>query len=188
MSTKKVHYRSFSEIHKPIDENIAHIDRFVYVDAFNVVVPQNYHHATRMATFKKEYQGREFFFYSKNITDKNYSKTTIKLVPGQKFLVKVFRIEDWVKGEKLLTSDDCLVFLRSQKAVLVGPQGASLAYEQNQTVDKWLISLASVNEENSNSEVLFMWKSSSGGCNSFITKHFEYNLLVTRYLLCFCYE
>jgi hypothetical protein len=74
-------------------------------------------------TFGKEHR-KEFYYYDDNITSKNFSKATTKLVPGRKFQVKVFQITGTV------TSEGCMAQLRSQKAVLVGAQGASLAYEQ----------------------------------------------------------
>ena len=57
------------------------------------------------------------------LTDTNFAKTPA-LVPGKKFLVKVFQI----KG--VVTSDDCLAQLKRVKATLTGAQGESVAYEQ----------------------------------------------------------
>ncbi len=111
-------------------------DRFELVDSFDVVVPDGYDHATRLGTFWREH-GEEFDCYNPSITDENYSGATNKLVPGRGFRVKVFQIRG------VVSSDDCLAHLRSQKAVLVGAQGASLAYEQGKNmlpVNRWSVS------------------------------------------------
>ena len=111
-------------------------DHFEEIGSFEVTVPANYDHTTCLDTFGKEHR-KEFYHYNKNLTDKNFSKATTKLTPGRKFKVKVFQIKEQV------SSDDCLVYLKSQKAVLVGAQGASLAYEQANnkfSVSRWSIS------------------------------------------------
>jgi len=96
--------------------------RFKLANAFNIVVPKGYDHATRLTDFAAAH-GSEFNYYNSDITDKHFNKATTKLVPGRKFKVKVFNITETV------TSEDCLNFLYSQKAVLAGAQGASLVYE-----------------------------------------------------------
>jgi|SRR3989344_827495 len=98
-------------------------DRFTFTHSFNIVVPPDYNHATCLAVAKKDH-GAEFAYWNLAITDENFTRSTTKLVAGRKFVVKVFQIS----GSP--SSEDCLAFLRSQKAVLVGAQGASLAYEQ----------------------------------------------------------
>ncbi len=110
--------------------------RFELINTFSIVVPQGYAHATRLASFSKEHR-KEFYSYNGTITDKNYVKATTKLEPGRKLKVKVFQIKGGV------TSDDCLTQLCSQKAILVGAQGASLAYEQKKDelpVNHWSVS------------------------------------------------
>jgi len=111
-------------------------DRFELVNTFSIVDPQGYDPATRLDSFSKEHR-KEFYYYNDAITDKNYAKATTKLEPGRKFKVKVFQIKERV------TSEDCMAHLRSQKAVLVGAQGASLAYEQSKDqlpVSRWSVS------------------------------------------------
>ncbi|MDD3102107.1 MAG: hypothetical protein PHE59_03110 [Patescibacteria group bacterium] len=96
--------------------------RFKLANAFEIVVPKGYDHATRLTVFKATH-GKEFYYYNPEITDKNFDKATTKLLPGRKFKVKVFQITETVNSE------DCLKFLKTQKAVLTGAQGASLVYE-----------------------------------------------------------
>jgi hypothetical protein len=96
--------------------------RFKLADAFDLIVPDGYDHDTCLTTFVAAH-GSEFVYRNPNITDDNFRQATTKLVPGRELRVKIFQITETV------TSEDCLTFLRSQKAVLVGAQGASLVYE-----------------------------------------------------------
>ncbi len=110
-------------------------DKFELLTTFEVTVPEGYNHASHLDTFKVAHES-EFYYYNPNITDANYGRATMKLVPGRKFQVKVFGI--W-RG-KQVTSDECLDKLRYENGVLVGAQGASLAYEQgkaNLPKGKW---------------------------------------------------
>lgn len=110
--------------------------RFKLANAFDLTVPDGYVHDTRLTTFKTAHGG-EFSYLNPGITDENFKQATVKLAPGRKFKIKVFHITETV------TSDDCLIFLRSQKAVLVGAQGASLVYELAKSklpVNRWSIS------------------------------------------------
>lgn len=97
--------------------------RFQLATTFDIAVPADYNHATRLDTFKRKY-GKKFCYYNNDITDSNFSRATTQLAPGQQLKVKVFQITETV------TSEDCLAFLRSQNAILVGAQGATLTYEQ----------------------------------------------------------
>lgn len=116
-------------------------DRFEFLKSFEVTVPEGYNHATRLDTFRAAHQNhtnKEFYFYNDATTDANYAeKATTKLTAGRKFTVKMFGIK------KTVTSDDCLKKLRAENAVLVGAQGASLAYEQKKDElpkGKWSVS------------------------------------------------
>lgn len=116
-------------------------NRFELLKSFDVTVPEGYDHGTRLDTFRVAHQSeenKEFYFYNDAITDANFAaKATTKLVAGRQFTVKVFGIIERV------TSDDCLAKLRFEKAVLVGAQGASLAYEQKKDElpkGKWSVS------------------------------------------------
>lgn len=99
--------------------------RFALVTTFDITVPADYVHATQLATFKKEY-AKQCYFYNEAITDANFAKATTKLTPGRKFKVKVFK--QAVAGTT--TSEELMAFLRSQKAIFTGAQGASLVFAQ----------------------------------------------------------
>ena len=96
--------------------------QFELVKTFEVTVPVDYDHATRLTKFGKAHC-EEFYYYSDAITDTNFAKTPA-LTPGKKFLVKVFQIHG------IVSSEDCLTQLRCVKATLTGAHGASLVYEQ----------------------------------------------------------
>jgi hypothetical protein len=96
--------------------------RFELVKTFDITVPENYKHGVRLDSFRKEHK-KEFYYYNEAITDKNFENATTKLEPGRKLKVKVFNIKETV------TSTDCMEFLKSQKAILLGAAGASLCYE-----------------------------------------------------------
>ena len=161
--------------------------RFELINTFSIVVPQGYAHATRLASFNKEHR-KEFYSYNDAITDKNYAKATTKLEPGRKLKVKVFQIKERV------TSDDCLTQLRSQKAILVGAQGASLAYEQKKDelpVDRWSVSFdekdALWEDGDGRHRVPHVYRF-SGGNFEFGLGFFERGWSVGRCLPCFCDE
>lgn len=98
-------------------------ERFELMTEFEITVPENYVHATRLASL----HGGEFYSLNDNITDDNFARVTTQLVPGGKFKVKVFR--QIISG--LTTSEERMAFLRGREAVVFfGAQGASLVYEQ----------------------------------------------------------
>lgn len=162
-------------------------DRFELLNTFSITVPQGYDHATRLASFSKEHR-EEFAYYNDAITDMNYAKATTKLEPGRKLKVKVFQI----KG--LVSSEDCMAHLRSQKAIFVGAQGASLAYEQKKDelpVNRWSASFdekcALWEDGDGDHGVPCVYRNSVGGFG-FDLGGFEYDWYDDDCLLCFCDE
>ena len=162
--------------------------RFRFVTAFDIVVPEDYDHATRLDMFRDRHS-REFDNYNPAITDANYAaKATIKLAPGRRLKCRVFWINEAV------SSDDCLGFLRNQKAILTGAQGASLAYEQGK--DRLPKSRYYVSFDDKDA----LWKDSdshhmlpsvypySYGAFDFLLGLFETESVNVCGLLCFCDE
>ena len=159
--------------------------RFELADTFEVVVPKDYNHTTRLDSFRKAHE-QEFYYYNPAINDKNYGNATTKLVPGRRFLVKIFQIKEKV------SSDDCLGFLKGQKAVLVGAQGASLAYEQGKDklpISRWSVSFdekdALWEDADGDRRVPYVGRR-SGGDFPFDLGYFEVDWADGRCLLCFC--
>ena len=97
--------------------------RFALSAAFEMRIPDNYNHATQLASFEKENR-KKFYSYNGDITDAHYAKVTNKLTPGKIYEAKIFGIT------KRVTSEDCLEFLKTQKAILVGAQGISVVWQQ----------------------------------------------------------
>ncbi len=110
--------------------------RFIPLKTFQFTVPENYNHSTQLASFKKENR-KKFCFYNDNITDENFKNATNKLTPGKIYEAKIFGIT------KRISSEDCLAFLKTQKAILVGAQGISVVWQQAKEQfpkGKWTIS------------------------------------------------
>jgi hypothetical protein len=98
--------------------------RFVFKTSFDIVVPEDYDHDTRLGVFIHKH-GHEFNRYEMNINDRAYvNKALIRLTPGQRIKCKVF----WINGE--VCFHDCFRFLMDQNATLLNAQGITLAYEQ----------------------------------------------------------
>ena len=98
----------------------------VLADLGIITVPNDYNHATRLATFLKMNR-KKFYDVNKNITDANFSRPSRILKPGAKIRVRAFK--QIVDGTT--TSEERMAFLAAHKmAVYTGAQGASLVFEQ----------------------------------------------------------
>lgn len=160
-------------------------DRFVLINTFNLEVPADYNHDTQLASSKRE-NGREFAYYNEDITDWNFSSATTILRPGREFKVKIFQIKATV------SSEDCLEFLRTQKAVLVGAQGLALTRDkrgEELPQDRWTVSFDEKNylfkDAVGDRRVPNMRRFSDGGWK-FILGRFGVDWLDGNCLLCFC--
>lgn len=96
--------------------------RFKLLKSFELTVPATYDHSTQLASFRGNHR-KDFYYYNVAIVDENFAKVTNKLVPGRTYTVKIFGINQSV------SSEDCLAFLETQNAMLVGAQGISLVWE-----------------------------------------------------------
>ncbi len=105
-----------------LPNRLASDSRFKLLNAFELTVPEGYIHESQLASFSKNYK-KDFYYYNDNITDENFSKATNKFVPSRTYKVKIFGINQPVGSE------DCLTFLKAQKAILAGAQGISLVWE-----------------------------------------------------------
>lgn len=63
------------------------------------------------------------FCFNEDFCSKNFVKSTGTLVPGKSYKIKIFQI----KGN--VSTEDCVSFLRNQKAIMLGGQGLALAYD-----------------------------------------------------------
>jgi hypothetical protein len=94
-------------------------------DLGTITVPNDYNHATRLATFLAANR-RLFYGPDGNITDAKFPNPSRILKPGDKLRVRAFKQN--TKGTT--SSEERLAFLRTQNAVFTGAQGASLVFEQ----------------------------------------------------------
>ncbi|MDO8624181.1 MAG: hypothetical protein Q7R54_02385 [bacterium] len=100
--------------------------RYLFVKEFEITVPTDYVHDTRLDSFRAGHHAA-FYSYNDAITDQNFSgKATMKLAPGRKLKVAVYDIRHGV----IVTSDDNMKFIRSQNGILTGAHGNSLVWEQ----------------------------------------------------------
>jgi hypothetical protein len=90
-----------------------------------ISVPEDHDCKNHLSNFReKHYQ--EFGIFSNSITDSCFSNPTRVLCSGDVFWVRVFqRITS-----RLTSSEECIDFLKEQKADLLGAQGAALVFEQ----------------------------------------------------------
>ena len=134
------HWEWFNKLNRVERDNLAGVNvvvsRFSLLSSLQFTVPEGYNHSTQLASFSKENR-KKFYSYNDNITDENFAKTTNKLVPGKTYEAKIFGITKWV------TSEDCLAFLKTQNAILVGAQGISVVWQQAKEQfpkGKWTVS------------------------------------------------
>lgn len=129
----------FEAIIREIAKSDSGDKRFTLVSSFEMTVPDNYDHDTQLANFASfaEKKSEKFYYFNDSINDANYAKASNRLVPGGTYGVKIFQITTRV------TSTDCLAFLKSQKAILVGAQGISLARQKAKekfSIGRWTVS------------------------------------------------
>ena len=108
------------------------------VKEFEFTVPSDYTHDTQLDTFaKKTKKLKTTYYFNDDLNSKNFANATNKLVPGKTYKVKIFPILATV------TSEDCMLFLKKQNAILVGGQGITVLQDQKPDefpIGKWTIS------------------------------------------------
>ena len=120
------HRNSFSQQETSAPAPKAEPEKFaLLVDLGIITVTEDYEHAARLKTFRKK-NVRKFYYYNDAITDENFANPSRVLKPGNKLHVRVFK----QVAAGTTTSEERIAFLATQKAVLTGAQGASLAFER----------------------------------------------------------
>lgn len=112
-----------------MEETLKLEEKFVLlIDLGIITVPDDYVHETCLQLFEKKNRQKfcEKRGYNYNITDQNFPHPSRILKPGDK--LRVYAFKQIVSGRT--TSEERMSFLKSQKAVFVGVQGASLVFEQ----------------------------------------------------------
>ncbi len=72
---------------------------------------------------KRVKKDKTTFCFNEDFCSKNFLRSTGKLLPGKSYNIKIFQITGMV------TTEQCVNFLRNQKAVMLGAQGLTLAYD-----------------------------------------------------------
>jgi len=112
--------------------------RFELLNKFELTVPSDYIHETRLASFKQENRSK-FWSYNDNIKDQNYARVSHKLIPGKTYIGKIFQIL------KPVSSEDILALLNEQEGNrFAGAQGLSVLWEYSKEkfpVGKWTIAI-----------------------------------------------
>lgn len=154
-----------------------------------VVVPEGYDHFTALTTFKQQNRSN-FYSYNDSITDANFHNPSRILKAGDRLRVKVF--QQIVAGET--SSVERMEFLRTEKAIFTGAQGAALVFEQKRDQlpkGKWYASFDEADR---------LWQdadldrrvprvgASSGGGFEFGLGGFGYPWDQRNAFLCFCDE
>lgn len=150
-------------------------------------VPDNYNHDTQVDDFaKKTRKLKSTYYYNDELTSKNFSKATSKLVSGKTYGIKLFPILEAVESE------DCLAFLKSNNAILVGAQGVTALQADQPDIfptGKWTVSF---------DEKDALWKDADGyhraprvlrdsdGDWEFRLGYFERSWYSGHVLVCFC--
>ncbi len=81
-------------------------------------VPIDYDHDTQIDVFGvRTRKLQSTHYYDKELTSKNFAKTTNRLEPGKTYAIKMFPVLEIVQSE------DCLAFLRENNAIFAGAQG-----------------------------------------------------------------
>ena len=110
---------------KPILQKLATPDKRFgpALTEFEIIVPMDYVHETQVDTYAKKVKGQKTtYYYNDSLTSTNFAQATNKLVPGKKYMVKLFPILAQVQSE------DCMTFLKKKHAILVGGQGITLVH------------------------------------------------------------
>ena len=136
----------------PPEERVEPTEKFALLKDFGIItVPDDYDHATRLATFLEQ-NSKKFYGVNDDITDEHFPNPSRILKPGDKLRVSAFK--QIVSGTT--TSEERMVFLEKQGAVYTGAQGASLVFDQKRDQlpkGKWYCSFDEKNR---------LWKDADG--------------------------
>lgn len=127
LGEKEIAYyeKHLGEIQEAIQRGFVVPEQFVLIkDLGTITVPRDYFHPLQLRNFRDRIQYH--FSYDKAITDDCFPNPSRRLKSGDKLHVRVFQR---AKSRKT-TYEEMMNFLREQKAVFTGAQGASLVFEQ----------------------------------------------------------
>jgi len=99
--------------------------------SFPCLVPREYSHGESLTRFSWDFEP-EFFFFSEDLTDGNFSGTSDELIAGHKFQVVISRVN------KQMSVEDCRGLISEKGGIPVGPQGLALIYPLHRDFLIWL--------------------------------------------------
>jgi len=158
--------------------------RFELIKVGEIIVPENYNHATQLSTIDPD----DFAFFNyKLLCDKCFKKNTHELQHSKKYVVGIFQTKPIVSRE------ECVAFLSIQNALLVSAQGESLLWQVNREIfplDIWTYSFDAVDalpiDLKGGHNLPGLYRSSNGN-HSFDLGRYEreYNVFNNFCFLCF---
>jgi len=95
--------------------------RFELIRECRITVPPDYNHKIQLATLNQE----NFTFIHNDITDDNFKLTSHKLKANNKYIVKLFH----VNNKENVQTQDVIEFLNKNNALFVSAQGLSLLWQ-----------------------------------------------------------
>lgn len=98
---------------------------FSLIKTLNIEASPEYDKGKVLKEFAQA-NSKTFKYYETDISDGNYSRVSRVILPGEKFKVEFYRIT-----KESVTYDECMAFLNSKKAALLGAQGLVLLFDQN---------------------------------------------------------
>lgn len=109
-----------TSVKTPASEN----ENFPLVCEFTVKVPDAYKYDTQLAQFRVE--SADTKHCDPNLTDELFAKNVHTLVPGKSYTVHIYAI-----ANPATTYLDCDTFITRNGGLRTGPEGLSLAWQQN---------------------------------------------------------
>jgi len=95
---------------------------FSQLNEFELVVPADYQHDGYLGRLRKDHD-RDLTYFHSAMTDKNYSRPTRIIKPGERFLIKLVAVL------RQVSSEECQRVYREHVAYYTGAQGAGLLYQ-----------------------------------------------------------
>jgi hypothetical protein len=153
---------------------------------FTITVPADYNHDTWIDEFADKTKGLETtHYYNEALISENFTNATTRLEPGKMYRVRIFPLLTTV------TSEDCMKFLRQQRAIFVGTHGLMLVQDlihNGIPIEKWPVSFdkkdALWTDQDNNLRVAFMRHYKDHGWR-FSLGCYDDDLISNFCLLCF---
>jgi hypothetical protein len=132
--------------------------KFILLWQKNILIPKNYVHSTQITFFSSKHKNK--FEFKKSLRDKDFTKTSHKLIPGKKYTFKIFM--PIISGHTHYSHSDVMKFFKSQKVFPIGAQGLTFIWPSLKKNFPNGITLAAFDDKNccgySDANVPCAWK------------------------------